>query len=208
MSKDAFTIAIDGPAAAGMGTISTRVAAHFGVAHLVTGLLYRAGGRRVLDGSEALDAARGLQAADLARDDLRLPDVSQAASEVAADPDVRAALVAFQRDFARRPGGAVLDGRDIGTVICPDAEVKLFVTASAEVRADRRFRELTDKGHSTSYDAVLADQRERDARDSGRTDAPLAEAPDAIRIDTSAMTIEQAVARAIHEVDRKRTGEG
>ena len=199
----AFTVAIDGPAAAGKGTISRAVAAHFGFAHLDTGMLYRAVARRVLDGEVAVQAARTLRPDDLDRDGLRLPEVSRAASEVAADPAVRAALVALQRGFARRPGGAVLDGRDIGTVICPEAEVKLFVTASAEVRARRRHEELAAKGHQVDYATVLADQRGRDARDSGRTDAPLKPAVDAVVIDTTDLSIDQAVACAVAEVDRR-----
>src|SRR6056297_1323066 len=126
----AFTVAIDGPAAAGKGTVSRAVAAHFGLAHLDTGLLYRATGRRTLDGTDPIEAARDLRAEDLTADNLRTPEVAQAASRVASIFEVRAALVDFQRAFARRSGGAVLDGRDIGTVICPEAEVKLYVTAS------------------------------------------------------------------------------
>ncbi|MGY9047339.1 hypothetical protein P775_13135 [Puniceibacterium antarcticum] len=196
----AFTIAIDGPAAAGKGTISKAVAQHFGFAHLDTGLLYRAVGRRMLDGIPALDAARALMAQDLDADDLRTPDVAQAASKVAVMPQVRAELIDFQRAFARRAGGAVLDGRDIGTVICPEAEAKLFVTASAEVRAQRRFDELCAAGVKTDYDRVLADVRERDARDMGRADAPLRPAADAVRIDTSGLDIAAAVAQAITAV--------
>lgn len=168
----AFTIAIDGPAAAGKGTLSKAVAAHFGYAHLDTGLLYRAVGARTLQGAEPIAAAQALQAEDLEADNLRTPDVAQAASKVAVIPEVRAALVAFQQAFARRDGGAVLDGRDIGTVICPDAEVKLFVTASAEVRATRRHKELAEKGGTQSYETVLQDVIERDKRDSERATAP------------------------------------
>ncbi|MDJ0822918.1 MAG: (d)CMP kinase [Paracoccaceae bacterium] len=197
----ACTIAIDGPAAAGKGTISKAVAAHFGFAHLDTGLLYRAVGRRVLDGVPPVEAARALRAEDLAADDLRTQEVAQAASEVAVIPEVRAALVDFQRAFARRSGGAVLDGRDIGTIICPEAEVKLFVTASAEVRAQRRFAELTEKGTETDYATVLADVRDRDARDMGRADAPLKPAADAVQIDTSELSIDEAVAEAIAVVN-------
>jgi len=134
----AFTIAIDGPAAAGKGTVSRAVAAHFGFAHLDTGLLYRATGLRTLDGTDPVEAALAMQASDIEAENLRTPEVAQAASRVAAIPEVRAALVDFQRAFARRAAGAVLDGRDIGTVICPDAEVKLYVTATDEVRARRR----------------------------------------------------------------------
>lgn len=198
-----FTVAIDGPAAAGKGTISKAVAAHFGFAHLDTGLLYRAVGRRTLDGEAAEAAARALRPEDLERDDLRTAQVAQAASKVAAIPEVRAALVDFQRAFARRAGGAVLDGRDIGTVICPEAEVKLFVTASAEVRAERRYLELTAKGQNTTRAAVLADVRERDARDADRATAPMKPAEDAVLLDTSAMDIPTALAAAIAEVARK-----
>ena len=201
----AFTIAIDGPAAAGKGTVGRRLAAHFGYAHLDTGLLYRATGRRMLDGEGAVEAARNLKPGDLDAPDLRTPEVGQAASRVAAIPEVRQALVDFQRAFATRAGGAVLDGRDIGTVICPEAEVKLYVTASDEVRAARRFAELTGTGHDTDYDAVLADLRQRDARDSARAAAPLKPAEDAVTLDTSRLTIDEAVAAAIAEVLRAQT---
>jgi cytidylate kinase len=180
-----FTVAIDGPAASGKGTISRAVAAHFGFAHLDTGLLYRAVGRRVLAGEAAEEAARSLRAEDLEAEDLRGADVAQAASKVAAIPDVRAALLDFQRVFAARAGGAVLDGRDIGTVICPEAQVKLYVIASDEVRAQRRFAELVERGTKTSVEKVLADLRERDARDSARSTAPLKPAEDAVVLDTS-----------------------
>ena len=190
----AFTIAIDGPAAAGKGTIGRALAAHFGFAHLDTGLLYRATGRRILTGLDPVEAAHSLRPEDLDADDLRTPDVSQAASRVAAIPEVRQALLDFQRAFSRRAGGAVLDGRDIGTVICPEAEVKLYVTASD---ARRRHIELTGKGHEVTLDEVAQDLRERDARDSARATAPLKPAEDAVLLDTSEMTIEEATARAI-----------
>ncbi|WP_386625479.1 (d)CMP kinase [Sulfitobacter geojensis] len=192
-----FTVAIDGPAASGKGTISKAVAAHFGFAHLDTGLLYRAVGAKVLLGVDALNAARALVPDDLDGDALRTPDVAQEASKVAALPDVRAALVDFQRSFAARAGGAVLDGRDIGTVICPGAQVKLFVIADAVVRARRRFEELSGKGIDTSFEDVLADVRTRDERDMGRADAPLRPAADAVEIDTSSLSIEEAVAQTI-----------
>ncbi|WP_146348107.1 (d)CMP kinase [Phaeobacter marinintestinus] len=195
-----FTVAIDGPAAAGKGTISRAVADHFGFAHLDTGLLYRAVGARMLDGVDPVTAAMALQANDLQARDLRTAEVAQAASKVAVIPEVRAALIDFQRAFARRAGGAVLDGRDIGTVICPQAEAKLFVTASVEVRAQRRYQELVDKGTVTSFETVLADVKARDARDSGRVTAPMTAAQDAILIDTSELSIEQAVATAIAAV--------
>jgi cytidylate kinase len=200
----AFTIAIDGPAAAGKGTIGRALAAHFGFAHLDTGLLYRATGRRVLTGLDPVEAAQNLRAEDLDADDLRTPDVSQAASRVAAIPEVRQALLDFQRAFARRAGGAVLDGRDIGTVICPEAEVKLFVTASDDERARRRHKELSESGHAATLDEVMDDLRQRDARDSARAAAPLKPAEDALRLDTSEMTIDQAVAAAVAEVDRAK----
>ena len=183
-----FTVAIDGPAAAGKGTISRAVARRFGLAHLDTGLLYRAVG--VLGGDPGA-AARGLRPEDLQRDDLRSLEAGQAASRVAALPQVRAALVDFQRRFARTAGGAVLDGRDIGTVICPEAEVKLYVTASPEIRAHRRWLEV---GGDEAQ--VLAEVRERDARDMGRADAPLRPAADAVVLDTSALSAVEAEAMA------------
>ncbi len=201
--SEPFTVAIDGPAASGKGTISRAVAEHFGFAHLDTGLLYRAVGAKVIDGVDAVEAAQALVAEDLTGD-LRAPGVAQAASRVAVDPQVRAALVDFQRAFAARAGGAVLDGRDIGTVICPEAQAKLFVTASAEVRAGRRHRELREAGHEVTPEAVLADVRERDARDSERATAPLRPAGDAVVIDTSEMSIDEAVAAAIAVVEEKR----
>jgi CMP/dCMP kinase len=199
-----FTIAIDGPAAAGKGTISKAIAAHFDLPHLDTGLLYRAVGALSLTGTGPIAAARVLSADDLQRNDLRTPQVAQAASVVAVIPEVRAALVKFQRSFARRPGGAVLDGRDIATVICPEAEVKLFVTASPEIRAKRRWLELTDAGQDVTRAAVLADVIARDERDMNRAVAPLKPAPDAVVIDTSEMSIDTAVAHAVALVRAKR----
>jgi cytidylate kinase len=200
----AFTVAIDGPAAAGKGTISRAVAETFGFAHLDTGLLYRAVGRRMLQGEDPVQAALSLMAADLQGDDLRGPDVAQAASKVAVIAEVRAALVDFQRAFARRAGGAVVDGRDIGTVICPEAEVKLFVTASAPVRATRRFDELRARGLETDFETVLADVEARDARDTDRATAPMVAATDAVTLDTSDMTIADAVAAAVARVRAAR----
>jgi len=200
--KTGFTVAIDGPAAAGKGTISKAVAAHFGFAHLDTGLLYRAVGAKVLAGATPEAAASELMPQDLERADLRTPQVAQAASQVAAVAQVRHALLDFQRSFAMRAGGAVLDGRDIGTVICPDAPVKLFVTARAAIRAERRFLELSGKGLEVTRATVLADVEARDARDMGRVDAPLKPALDAVTIDTSDMAIEGAIAAAIAVIDR------
>lgn len=200
-----FTVAIDGPAAAGKGTISRAVAAHFGLAHLDTGLLYRAVGRRMLAGVPPVDAARALVAEDLEDPDaLRTAEMAEAASKVAVIPEVRAALTDFQRAFARRAGGAVLDGRDIGTVICPEAEVKLFVTANAEVRAERRLKELHAAGFDTDYATVLADVRARDARDADRAAAPMLAAEDAVTLDTSTMSVDEAVAKAVATVTARK----
>ena len=199
-----YVVAIDGPAAAGKGTVSKAVAEHFGFAHLDTGLLYRVVGRVALENvGPSLDEAGVISLltkvteADLKRDDLRTAAVAQAASKVAVIPEVRSALINFQRKFAVRAGGAVLDGRDIGTVICPDADVKLFVTAVAEVRAQRRYEELLGRGEKTSYETVLENVKARDARDSERAVAPLVAADDAITIDTSEMSIKTAINAAI-----------
>ncbi|WP_439154813.1 (d)CMP kinase [Yoonia sp.] len=203
-----FVVAIDGPAAAGKGTISRAVAERFGLAHLDTGLLYRAVGAKVLAGGDPVDVARALDPVDLENDDLRTPAVAQAASEVAVIPQVRRALVDFQRAFACRAGGAVLDGRDIGTVICPDADAKLFITASPECRAARRHKELMDRGMDHTFENVLADVRARDARDSDRATAPLIPASDAVQIDTSDLTIDAAVAQAVAVVAAARQQKG
>lgn len=199
----ALTVAIDGPAAAGKGTVSRAVAAHFGFAHLDTGLLYRAVGARTLEGEDPLEAARALRAEDLDEGTLRTAAVAEAASKVAALPEVREALVDFQRAFARRDGGAVLDGRDIGTIICPEAEAKLFVTATAECRAERRWRELLGRGEEADYETVLAETRARDERDSTRSVAPLLPADDAVTIDTTELSIEEAVAAAVAAVEAR-----
>ena len=183
-----FTIAIDGPAASGKGTIARALADEFGLAHLDTGLLYRAVGAL---GGDPVAAAHALRPEDLRRPDLRTAEAGQAASRVAAIPEVRAALVAFQRRFARAEPGAVLDGRDIGTVICPEAEVKLYVIASDEARAARRAAELGADPAET-----LAQLRERDARDAARDAAPMRPADDALVLDTTALTIAAAIEAA------------
>jgi len=202
-----FTVAIDGPAASGKGTIGRALAARFGFAHLDTGLLYRAVGARVLDGMTPEDAAATLSPDDLLRDDLRTAEAGQIASKVAVIPTVREALLDFQRAFARRAGGAVLDGRDIGTVVCPEAEVKLYVIAADTVRARRRHAELVAGGAQASYDEVLADLRARDARDARRALAPLSAAEDALTLDTTELSIEAAVEQAAKAVeDRMRQG--
>jgi cytidylate kinase len=205
-----FTVALDGPAASGKGTISRAIAEHFGFAHLDTGLLYRGVGLKALklgDYSKetATQLARELTPDDLLSDDLRTAEVAQAASKVAVISEVRAALLEFQKTFAKQPCGAVLDGRDIGTVICPDANVKLFVTASAEVRAKRRYKELSAKDENVTYEQVLADVKARDARDAGRDVAPMVAASDALLIDTSTMSIDEAVQAAIDAIEAKRS---
>lgn len=204
-------IAVDGPAASGKGTIARRLAAHFDYAYLDTGTLYRAVGLGVLrtdgdpnDADAARVVAENLSLDLLDGDELRSGAVGAAASKVAAVPAVRAALLAFQHAFAAHPPGgekgAVLDGRDIGTVICPDAAHKFFVTAELEIRAQRRFKELIERGETVIYARALEDLRERDARDAGRTDAPMARAPDAWLIDTSELTPDQATAQALARI--------
>ncbi len=205
-----FTVAIDGPAAAGKGTVARAVAEAFGFAHLDTGLLYRAvgakammRGRGVIVPSIAAEIARGLTEADLGREGLRTARVAQAASKVAALPEVRAALLDFQKTFAKREGGAVLDGRDIGTVICPGAEVKLYVTASDEVRAARRYAELKAKNPETKLETVQIDLRQRDIRDASRDVAPMRAPQDALLLDTSELSIDAAVAEAVALVKKR-----
>lgn len=189
-------IAIDGPAAAGKGTLARAVSNHFSLPYLDTGLLYRATARRVLDsGEDPVAAARDFRDSDLSREGLRAADVSQEASRVSAIPEVRAALTQFQKDFAARPGGAVLDGRDIGTVICPDADLKLFITAEQNARARRRHAEIHAAGGADSFAHVLDEMKIRDARDSGRADAPLKPASDACIIDTTHVSLEEVRAR-------------
>lgn len=198
-------IAIDGPAASGKGTLARRIAEHFGLRRLDTGLLYRAVARMVLQaGGDANDAAarqaaaRALNAAELSDEAaLRVPGMGEAASIVAADPVVRTEILAFQRAFAAGPPGAVLDGRDIGTVVCPDADAKLFVTASAEARAQRRWKEMTGTGIEIGYNEVLSEIRRRDARDSSRAVAPLKPATDAHLLDTTDLDIEAAFRAAV-----------
>jgi len=196
-------IAVDGPAASGKGTIARALAAHFGLPHMDTGLLYRAVALNLWRwGGDPASEFEALRASDMlsidpADEELRSEPVSRIASSISAYPSVRAALLQRQRDFAGQPGGAVLDGRDIGTVIAPGAGLKLFVTASAEVRAQRRVRELLERGMPGHYDDVLADIRARDERDSSREVAPLKPAPDAAILDTSDLDRDQAIAKAI-----------
>ena len=197
-------IAIDGPAASGKGTLARRLARHLGLPHLDTGLLYRATarvlidhGRDLADRTAAVEAARSLALTDFDEVTLRGRNMAEAASIVAAIPEVRAALVEIQRSFASRPGGAVLDGRDIGTVICPEAHCKIFVTASDEARATRRALELRARGEKVDYAAVLEDIRRRDRRDAGRAAAPLKAARDAVILDTTKLDVEAAFCAAL-----------
>jgi cytidylate kinase len=205
-------IAVDGPAASGKGTIARALAKHYGLPHLDTGLLYRAVATRVLrDGMDPTREADCVAASDFSDsllDDpwLRTDEAGQTASIVSAHPLVRSALLRRQRRFAQQPGGAVLDGRDIGTVIAPDADAKLFVKATPAIRARRRHNELAKAGSSVTYDRVLADIRARDERDSSRSTAPLAMAADAAPLDTSFLSIEAAVERAIAIVEGQRRG--
>jgi cytidylate kinase len=211
--KGPFVIAVDGPAASGKGTVSKGLARDFDLPVLDTGLLYRAVGVLVqrahgdLDDGEVCAAAAVTLSAEMLEDPaLRTRAAGELASRVAVHPHVRAALLEFQRTFASQEDGAILDGRDIGTVICPHAAAKLYVTASPEVRAERRWRQLTGQGEDVAYGDVLADIRIRDARDGGRDAAPMRPAPDAVLLDTSQMTIEQAAdaARRIVEAARAR----
>ena len=211
-----FVIAVDGPAASGKGTVAARLAATYGLPFLDTGLLYRAVGIKVLDAGGSLDdeaaaetAARTLDANGLS-DDPRLTtgEAGEAASRVAGHPGVRAALLDLQQAFASQPGGAVLDGRDIGTVIAPDAPAKLFITATPETRATRRWKQLTARGDDITFDDMLADIVRRDQRDAGRGSAPMVQAEDAVLLDTTEMDIETAfdAARRIVEAARAKHG--
>jgi cytidylate kinase len=209
VSGAALVIAIDGPAASGKGTLARRLAAHFGLRHLDTGLTYRAVADAMLAEGSALDdeaaalaAAARLDLAALDRDRLSRHEVGEAASRVAVMPGLRRALVEKQRAFARQPPGAVLDGRDIGTVVLPDAPAKLFVTASPETRARRRALEMAERGDDIDVADVLADIRRRDARDMARTDSPLRPAPDARLLDTTDLDIEAAFRAAVEHVSR------
>ena len=205
-------IAVDGPAASGKGTIARALAKHYGLPHMDTGLLYRAVALNLWrwggDPGNEFEALRAcdISAIDPDDEELRSEPVSRIASSVSAYPSVRAALLERQQDFARQEGGAVLDGRDVGTVIAPNAAAKLFVTATAEVRAQRRVRELLQRGLPAQFEDVIADIRARDERDINRDIAPLSQAPDAPLLDTSDLDVEQAVAEAVRLVERQLVG--
>jgi cytidylate kinase len=207
-------IAIDGPAASGKGTLGKRLAAHYGLRHLDTGLIYRAVAKALIDSgqqpadAEAAAAAKSLDPSRFDEAALKAYSISEAASIVSAIPAVRAALLAFQRDFAAKPPGAVLDGRDIGTVICPNADVKIYVTATPEARARRRAAEYRAQGRDIDEAAVLADIRNRDERDQNRAIAPLKQAPDAHLLDTTHLDIDAAIRAAIDIVEATRAGRG
>ncbi|QGY81876.1 (d)CMP kinase [Sphingorhabdus lacus] len=202
-------IAVDGPTASGKGTIAKALAEHYGLPFLDTGLLYRAVGFQLLqNGGDPDSPDDALEACEYSDDILEHPElrdeaIGGLASRVSVHPEVRAALNKRQVDFAYQPGGALLDGRDIGTVIAPDADVKLFITASANVRAERRYREMKSRGVNVEFEAILADIQARDIRDAGRTTAPLKPAVDAIEIDTSNMSVETAIQSAVTAVDSK-----
>ena len=202
MTGASVVIAVDGPAASGKGTLARRLAAHYGLRHLDTGLLYRAVGIKAAAGQDPVQAAEMLEFSDLTGPDLRGDGAAQAGSKVAAIPAVRAALRGVQHRFAAEPPGAVLDGRDIGTVVFPDAPVKFYIDARLEDRARRRHRELLGRGQKSIYSRVLQDMKERDARDRGRTVAPLIPAKDALVIDSSKLDADAVFRQAVAHIDR------
>lgn len=209
MTTNPLTIAIDGPAASGKGTLARRLAEHFDLPHLDTGLTYRAVGHALLQSGLPLDreelaeiVAQNLDLGGLDREVLSAHEIGEAASKVAVMSNVRTILVEMQRKFASSGKGAVLDGRDIGTIVCPNADVKLYITASPETRARRRHREVDEKGGGSAYEDILADIKKRDERDMGRSDSPLKPAEDAYLIDTSEMSIETAFQTALELVEK------
>jgi cytidylate kinase len=197
-----FTVAIDGPAASGKGTISRRISEYFGFSYLDTGLIYRFIGLKVLSGFDPLEAIAQLNYDEIEVEGLRTEVVSKMASQIASDIKVRNALVEYQREFSRRCGGAVLDGRDIGTVICPNAEVKFYITASEEIRANRRFQELAEKDKGLTIEALIVELRARDLADKERKVSPLLKAEDAVLLDTTELSIDASVALAVNAISK------
>ena len=197
-----FTVAIDGPAASGKGTISKRISEYFGFSYLDTGLIYRFIGLKVLSGFDPLEAIAQLNYDEIEVEGLRTEVVSKMASQIASDIKVRNALVEYQREFSRRCGGAVLDGRDIGTVICPNAEIKLYITASEEIRANRRFQELAEKDKGLTIEALIVELRARDLADKERKVSPLLKAEDAVLLDTTELSIDASVALAVNAISK------
>ena len=196
-------IAIDGPAASGKGTVSKAISEKLRFNYLDTGKLYRAIGAKYLEGYQPIAAAESLESSDLAKYDLRKPEIAQAASEIASIPEVRAALLEFQRNFSQKMPGAVLDGRDIGTIVCPDAKIKIFLTASLEARAKRRYFELYKHDDKISFETILKQIKERDERDQTRSSSPMVAAKDARIFDTSKLSINEAVEKVLSYIQTK-----
>ena len=196
-------IAIDGPAASGKGTVSKAISEKLRFNYLDTGKLYRAIGAKYLEGYQPIAAAESIESSDLAKYDLRKPEIAQAASEIALIPEVRAALLEFQRNFSQKMPGAVLDGRDIGTIVCPDAKIKIFLTASLEARAKRRYFELYKHDEKISFETILKQIKERDERDQTRSSSPMVAAKDAKIFDTSKLSINEAVEKVLSYIQTK-----
>ncbi len=196
-------IAIDGPAASGKGTISKAISEKLRFNYLDTGKLYRAIGAKYLEGYQPIAAAESLESSDLAKYDLQKPEIAQAASEIASIPEVRAALLEFQRNFSQKMPGAVLDGRDIGTIVCPDAKIKIFLTASLEARAKRRYLELYKHDEKISFETILKQIKERDERDQTRSSSPMVAAKDAKIFDTSKLSVNEAVEKVLSYIQNK-----
>ena len=196
-------IAIDGPAASGKGTVSKAISEKLRFNYLDTGKLYRAIGAKYLEGYQPIAAAESLESSDLAKYDLQKPEIAQAASEIASIPEVRAALLEFQRNFSQKMPGAVLDGRDIGTIVCPDAKIKIFLTASLEARAKRRYLELYKHDEKISFETILKQIKERDERDQTRSSSPMVAAKDAKIFDTSKLSVNEAVEKVLSYIQTK-----
>ena len=196
-------IAIDGPAASGKGTVSKAISEKLRFNYLDTGKLYRAIGAKYLEGYQPIAAAESLESSDLAKYDLQKPEIAQAASEIASIPEVRAALLEFQRNFSQKMPGAVIDGRDIGTIVCPDAKIKIFLTASLEARAKRRYFELYKHDEKISFETILKQIKERDERDQTRSSSPMVAAKDAKIFDTSKLSVNEAVEKVLSYIQTK-----